>query len=130
MGTSSRCAAPLSNGFSSRLRGSLRQGRSRGGRAVVDLRLRTTGARIRVRMSGRAANGGGLVMSRSAVSVGPPGDAAHYRGRVTALGGTSVRATVGDGHGSTLRLALALQLGGAQIGGTVVATPARGGGSG
>jgi DMSO/TMAO reductase YedYZ heme-binding membrane subunit len=123
-------AAPLANGFSSSVLGSLRQGRSRGGRAVVDLRLRTTGARIRVRMSGRPADGGGLVMSRSAVTVGPPGDAAHYRGRVTALGATSVRATVGDRRGGTLRLALALQLDGPQVGGTVVASPARGGDSG
>ena len=123
-------AAPLSNGFSSRVRGSLRQGRSRGGRAVVDLRLRAPGARIRVRMSGRGANGGGLVMSRSAVTVGPPGDVARYRGRVTELGGTSVRATVGDGRGSTLRLALMLQLNGPRVGGTVAASPARGGGSG
>jgi hypothetical protein len=96
----------------------------------VDLRLRTAGARIRVRMSGRPAEGGGLVMSRSAVTVGPPGDAAHYRGRVTALGGTSVRATVGDGSGSTLRLALALQLDGPRVGGTAVASAARGGRSG
>ena len=88
----------------------------------MDLRLRAAGARIRVRMSGQPADGGGLVMSRSAVTVGPPGDAAHYRGRVTALGGTSVRATVGDGRGGTLRLALALQLDGPQVGGTVVAT--------
>jgi DMSO/TMAO reductase YedYZ heme-binding membrane subunit len=123
-------AAPLSNGFSSRLQGSVRQGRSRGGRAVVDLRLHTAAARIRVRMSGRAATGGGLVMSRSAVTLGPPGDVARYRGRVTALGGTSVQATVGDGRGATLRLALALQLAGPRVGGTVVASALPGGGSG
>jgi hypothetical protein len=92
---------------------------------VDDLRLRATSARIRVRMSGRAADGGGLVMARSAVTVGPPGDTAQYRGRVTALGGTSVRALVGDARGHALRLSLSLQLNGPRVAGTVVAAPPR-----
>ncbi len=118
-------ADPLASGFRAQVRGALRQGPSRGGAAVVELALRAGPADIHVRMSGRPADGGGLVMARSAVTVGSPGDPTRYRGRVTGLGGTSVRAVVGARDGRALRLALTLRLQGADVSGLAQALPAR-----
>ncbi|MEP6954571.1 MAG: hypothetical protein ABI950_10980 [Solirubrobacteraceae bacterium] len=108
-------ADPGVNGFDGPVRGTLAQGRSRGGAAVVDLRLRVGAVRIRVRMSGRSAAGGGLVMSRSAVTLGPRGDAGRYRGRVTVLGGSALRAVVGAPAARPLDVRLDLQLAGRHV---------------
>jgi hypothetical protein len=78
-------------------------------------------------MGGDALPGGGLAMRESAVSLGPPGDAARYRGRVTQLAGTLVRADVGAASGSVLRVALDLRLSGTRVSGTVRAVPVTGG---
>ncbi|MGZ6708103.1 MAG: hypothetical protein ACXVFN_14325 [Solirubrobacteraceae bacterium] len=123
-------AAPdvLAGGFSGAVDGTLRQGLSRDGTAVVDIRLHAQATRIRVRMGGQPVAGGGLGMTESAVYLGPPSDPTRYRGRVTQLDGAFLRADVGAPGGHVLRLSLDLQLQGDQVSGAVEAVSPGGGG--
>ena len=123
--------APLLEAFDSELRGSVRQGLSRGGVAVVDLRMQLTGSvpgRLRVRVAGRPADGGGVFMDRSAVTLGPPSSPRQLQGRITALDGTTIEALVGSSDGRAERLHMELALGGQTVSGTISAHPVTGGG--
>jgi len=63
----------LERPFAAQLAGSLSEGQSRDGTAVVDLRLRLSGGPggvLRIRLAGRQDPGGGVLMSRSAVTLG------------------------------------------------------------
>lgn len=119
-------ADPLASGFHGALRGTLDQGLSPSGTTVVDLRLHRRGLVLRLRLGGTAAPGGGLLMRRSAVDVGTPHEAQRYRGRVTRLDGTVLRADVAARDGRALRVDLALDVAGPQVTGTVLARPLRG----
>jgi hypothetical protein len=116
-------ADPLARGFDERVRGAIVDGPSSDGTQVVDLRMHTRRAAIRVRLGGVPTEGGGLEMARSAVYVGPDGDRARYRGRVTQLAGTLVRADVGAPDGRALRLTLDLRLLGGVVTGRARARP-------
>jgi DMSO/TMAO reductase YedYZ heme-binding membrane subunit len=126
---SARRAAPrsaLARPFSAGLRGTVRRGVSAGGTGVVDLRMRLTGAVrgvLRVRVAGDPAQGGGVLMRRSAVSLGSPSAPGEYRGRIVALRGSSLQAVVGASSGPALRLRVDLALSGADARGTVAAVP-------
>jgi sulfoxide reductase heme-binding subunit YedZ len=116
----------LERTFSARLRGSLHQGTSAGGQAVVDVRLQLTGAArgvLRIRLAGRPDGSGGVIMSRSAVRLGPSTAPGLLQGRIDALQGASVEALVGasDGHAMRLRIDLALEGSGAR--GTISGQP-------
>jgi methionine sulfoxide reductase heme-binding subunit len=116
---------PLSRPFSASLTGVVQRGQGGDGTDVVDLRMRLRngpGGALRIRLGGRALPGGGLAMSRSAVSFGPSG-ADRYTGRIEALLGTTLRALVGTSRGSAVDLRLKLFLNGDRVSGSLRGAP-------
>lgn len=123
--------AQLLDTFVGRVRGSVRQGLSRSGVAVVDLRMHLTGGprgRLRVRLAGQPSGGGGVLMDRSAVTLGPPSAAGQLQGRITALDGSTIEALVGSSDGRAERVHLDLALAGRSVQGTISGHPVRGSG--
>jgi hypothetical protein len=115
----------LEQPFAARLRGSLQQGLSAGGTAVVDLRLRLTGGPggvLRIRLAGQPDNGG-VIMSHSAVTLGPASAPGQLQGRIDNLQGTSLQALVGARDGRAVRLRVDLALDGSSARGTVSGQP-------
>jgi sulfoxide reductase heme-binding subunit YedZ len=124
--TASAPADPFAHSFSASFSGLLREGASAGGLEVVDLKLRLSGSPdgiLRIRLGGPPLPGGGLRMDRSAVTLGPPGAPAQYRGRVDFLQNTVLRAKVGSAAGRALRLDVNLTIGNNTVQGTVNGTP-------
>ncbi len=118
--------SPLERPFSAGLHGTVQRGTSAGGLAIVDLRLRLTGATagvLRLRIAGEADPSGGVVMERSAVTLGPPAAPGRFRGRIDALQGTSLEALVRSAAGRTVRLRAQLTLSGDRVGGTISGAP-------
>lgn len=117
----------LERPFSAGLHGTVQRGTSAGGLAIIDLRLRLTGGAagvLRVRIAGDADPGGGVVMRRSAVTLGPPSAPGRLRGRIDALQGTSLEALVRSAAGRTVRLRVQLTLlSGDAVDGTISGAP-------
>lgn len=104
----STSSAPSS--FSAQLSGTLNQTQADGG-AIVELGLRLSGGangRLRVRLGGQPAGGGGLSMTGSQVDLitGP----SLFRGTVTALQGQEFTARVRSADGSALVLHVNLNI--------------------
>lgn len=120
-----RAGSALLRPFSAGLRGKIQQGVSAGGMTVVDLRMRLTGGVngvLRVRIAGQESRGGGVLMSRSAVTLGPPSAPSELKGRIASLQGSSLEALVGAaGHASRLRIDL--ELSDSDVRGTVSGRP-------
>jgi hypothetical protein len=94
--------------------------------AVVDLDLRLSGdvpGRLRLRIAGDPAADGGVVMRRSAVTLGPPGRPGQLQGRIVSLQGSTLEALVGSSDGRAERLRVDLQLGDTGASGTVSGSP-------
>jgi hypothetical protein len=111
--------------FTARARGRLRSGVTNDGTALVDIRLRSRdgpAAVLDVRLSGSPLDGGGVSVSRSQVTLGPPADPARYIGRATALDGSVLEARLRPARGRALRVHVLLDLGGSNDGGPVTAT--------
>jgi methionine sulfoxide reductase heme-binding subunit len=118
-------ADPLRRPFTAGLSGTVASGLSADGTGVVDLSLGLRSGpdgRLRIRLGGQTLPGGGLHMERSAVTLGPPGDPARYRGRIDFLQGGELHALVG-GAGRAIRLRLTLSLGADTATGRLDATP-------
>jgi hypothetical protein len=118
--------SPLEQPFSAGLTGTVHQGVSAGGTAVVDLRLRLTGGAagvLRVRIGGTASPGGGVLLRHSSVTLGPRSAPAQLAGRIDALQGSSLEALVGSRRGAAVRLRVDLQLAGSSVSGTVSGRP-------
>jgi Ferric reductase like transmembrane component len=118
-------ADPLARSFSAALTGTIRNGVSAGGMAVVDLRMHLSGGpagELRIRLGGQALPNGGLQMDRSAVTLGPPARPGEFQGRIQSLQNTVLRALVGSADGRALRLAVSLSLGRSTVTGQVQAT--------
>jgi sulfoxide reductase heme-binding subunit YedZ len=112
--------------FSSELRGPLHQGLSSGGMAVVDLDLRLTSdvpGRLRLRIAGDPAPDGGVLLRRSAVTLGPPKSPGQLQGRIVSLRGSTLEVLVGTADGRAERLHVDLQLGDTRASGTVTGSP-------
>ncbi|UTI62960.1 ferric reductase-like transmembrane domain-containing protein [Paraconexibacter antarcticus] len=111
------------------LAGTLRTGPSSSGEQVVDLRLRLHDAadrRLRVRIAGSAAENGGIVMSRSAVTFGPAVAPTRFRGRLEQLDGNHLETVVGDAAGAVLRLRVVVSVDGSgHVAGQVTGSPVR-----
>jgi phage terminase large subunit-like protein len=119
--------APLLASFTTRLRGSLRRGVSAGGMTVVDMRMTLDGGpggALRVRLAGRPASGGGVIVARSAVTLGPSWAPRRLRGRVDTLDGSSLVALVGSPDGRAERLHIDLALSDRAVRGTISGRPA------
>ncbi len=114
--------------FAARVHGTLREGMGTDGLAVIDLPMRLTdGAEgvLRVRIAGQPARGGGVLMRRSAVSLGSREVPDQFVGRVDALEGSSLDALVGSGSGAAVRLHIELTLTDTSFSGTVTGRPER-----
>jgi hypothetical protein len=87
-----------------------------------------TAAKLRIVVSGPAVPGG-VEMTASQVSLGPPGAPQRYTGRLVALNGTLMQASV-TGAGQRLTLTVDLVQSGNSVNGTLAAAlaPARGSG--
>lgn len=95
-----------------RFRGRVRQQRLGPGAAVVDISLVARDPRVHnvhIRIEGRAIPGGGVDMSDSQVSAGPASNPDRYSGRVTALSGATVQASLADSAGSAVTVVAELQ---------------------
>jgi sulfoxide reductase heme-binding subunit YedZ len=124
-------AAPddaLAKPFTAAIAGTIRDGTSADGLAVVDLSVSLSGGPpgvLRIRLGGQALSGGGVQMDRSAVTFGPPADPARYQGRIEYLQNSQLRALVGSTDGRAVRLTVDLSLGQGTVGGQVQGTPVR-----
>jgi hypothetical protein len=128
-GTAASAGGPPS--FTAQVTGTVRQGESADGLAVVDLSMSASGQRLNtldIRIIGQPLEGGGVQMTRSRVTLGSSADPAQYSGRITSLRGTDVAARLRNSSGSVVALAARLQLdpSGGSIGGTVRVSPASG----
>lgn len=128
-------AAPadaLAKPFNATIAGTIHNGVSTDGIAVVDLSMRLSEGPpgvLRIRLGGQSLPDGGLHMDRSAVTLGPPADPARYRGRIEFLQNSQLRALVGSPDGRTVRLTVDLSLGESTVGGQVQGTPVRSAGA-
>lgn len=114
--------------FTAPVSGTVRQGETANGLAVVDIRVAVSGQRLdqlRIRLIGEPVAGGGVEMTSGRVSLGPSSNPDEFHGSVTSLSGTDVRSTVGDSAGTVLHLDAALQVppAGGAVSGTLSAAP-------
>jgi hypothetical protein len=112
----------------STISGTVRQAQLSDGSALVDLQLTAAGGRlhtVHIRIRGRPVGGGGVQMTSSRVSAGPMANPDQYSGRVTALQGNTVQATVSDGGGTSFVVLaqLTLQPGSDAVTGSLTTTP-------
>jgi hypothetical protein len=117
--------------FTAQVTGTVRQGESTDGQAIVDLSMTANGQRLDaldIRIIGQALQGGGVQMTRSRVTLGSSANPTEYTGSITSLQGTDVTARLRNSSGSVVGLAAQLQLdpNGGSIGGTVRVGPASG----
>jgi Ferric reductase like transmembrane component len=120
-----------STSFTAATDGRVRQVRLAGGLMLVDLSLRVHGqplSNLHIRIRGEPINGGGVHMSSSRVTLGPSTNPGQYSGRVTALQGAAIAASVSDAAGSAISVIARLQIspGPGTATGTLTATPGRG----
>jgi hypothetical protein len=114
--------------FSSHLRGTVTRGQSRDGTGIVDVRIHSINGpagRLRIRLGGRTLADGELLMTRSAVTFGPPGESSRYRGRVRSLHDTALQALVGSAEGRALELSIQLSLNGNNVSGALRGVPVK-----
>jgi sulfoxide reductase heme-binding subunit YedZ len=112
----------------STISGTVRQAQLSDGSALVDLQLTAAGGRlhtVHIRIRGQPVGGGGVQMTSSRVSAGPMANPDQYSGRVTALQGNTVQATVSDGGGTSFVVLaqLTLQPGSDAVTGSLTTTP-------
>lgn len=117
--------------FAARASGTVSQGQTDEGLAVVHLLLTVAGQRLNalhILIEGHPIDGGGVAMTRGDVTLGTGSEPHLYRGRVTALTGTDIEAQVSDASGAALNLTAQLQIdpGGGTAAGTLSATPSGG----
>ncbi|HZD66227.1 MAG TPA: ferric reductase-like transmembrane domain-containing protein [Acidimicrobiales bacterium] len=98
--------------FSARLSGTLTQTGQAGDRVVVHLDTTLSqgaAGTLAITLRGRAADGG-VALSSSTVTLGPPGSPGLYRGQVVSLSGERLVASVRAASGAALDLAVAVHL--------------------
>ncbi len=118
--------------FSAQVSGAVLQRRLSGGLDQVQISLAVSGqhlSTLRLRIDGRPLGGGGVAMTASRVTLGSRSDPTRYRGRVTALDGSSIQAALRDSAGTTLTLVARVQIqpGSGAAAGTVDVQPSTGG---
>jgi surface antigen len=112
--------------FSARLQGRVLQRSGGDGLVDVDIRaamLGSTPGSLEIQILGQPLGGSGVSMESSRVSVGPVTQPLLYQGRITALNGSEVVATVSNGQTSgRLRARLSIDPSGRRVHGTVTGT--------
>ena len=130
-------AAPSAKGtlrapFVASLDGTATRGQTTGGPATIDLAMRFRGQAagvIDVILRGRPLPGGGIYMTRSNVTLGPRSSPRSYRGRVVALQGNRIGATVTGPGSRSLRVDMSVAIDVAQnVSGTIAVRPEGAGG--
>jgi hypothetical protein len=127
-GTASTTPRTRPSSFSAPTVGRVTQVRLSNGLMLVDLALALPGhalGKLDIRIEGPPIGSGGVQMTTSRVTLGSGANPDRYDGRVTALEGTNIAATVRDGAGSTLALVARLQIapGPGTATGTVIVAP-------
>ena len=98
-------AAGVSRPSTSSVSGTVRSAQLPDGSALVDISLTAASGPIHdvhIRIRGQPSGGGGVDMTSSAVSAGPPANPDQYQGRVTGLEGSNVQAALADAGGTHL----------------------------
>ncbi|MGO9249340.1 MAG: hypothetical protein ACLQQB_01290 [Solirubrobacteraceae bacterium] len=121
----------LSGPFDASVSGSIKQGPGPGpGLVAVKIATSFNGTpsgRLDIEIDGQPVRGGGasLRSSRVTLSSVPPATPALYRGRIVALNGNRLLASVrsSDGHSLSLRVALAVNTSAGTVSGTFAASP-------
>ena len=118
--------------FAARIDGTLSRGQSPAGLARVDLGMRFRGQAdgvVNVTLEGPPLQGGGVQMTSSRVTLGPRSSPSSYHGRVLALKGNRIVATVTGPDNRSLRVDVNLTIDAAQnVSGTIAAKAESAGG--
>ena len=113
--------------FNASVTGTTGQSQLGNGLVRVDLRLALAAQPLNtsdIQIDGQPLNDGGVEMTSSAVTLGTPAKPTMYRGRVTALAGTSIEARVSSTPGSLVLLArLQINPSSGSVTGTLTAQP-------
>jgi methionine sulfoxide reductase heme-binding subunit len=123
-GSSSAASTPSTSSVS----GTVRQAQRPDGSVLIDILL-TAGSgplhHVHIRIRGEPAGGGGVAMTSSRVAAGPMANPDQYQGRVTALDGTNIQATLADTGGRRLTVVaeLNIQPGSEGVSGSLTTTP-------
>jgi hypothetical protein len=123
-------ARVLSTSFTATVSGTSSQGQIDGGLDAVDLALTINGeqlSRLDLRIIGQPADGG-VAMTSSQASLGTAASPRLYQGRITALQGTTIEASLTNASGARLRVLAQLQLdpNGSAVTGSVTVSPRSG----
>jgi hypothetical protein len=113
--------------FNASVTGTTGQSQLGNGLVQVDIQLALAGQPLNafdIRIDGQPLNDGGVEMTSSAVTLGTAAKPTMYRGRVTALAGTSIQARVSSTRGSLVLLArLQIDPSSGRVTGTLTAQP-------
>ena len=119
----------LGSPFNASISGSIKQG-SGPGPGLVAVKIATSFSgpptgRLDIEIDGRPVGGGGVSLRSSHVMLHSTSTPAIYRGRIVALNGSRLVASVrsGDGHSLSLQVALAVDTGAGTVSGTLAASP-------
>ena len=123
-------SSTLSGPFEVSLSGGIKQG-SGPGPGLVAVKIATSfsgppAGRLDIEIDGRPVGEGGVSLGSSHVTLRSTPTAAVYRGRIVALNGSRMVASVrsSEGHGLSLQVALAVDAGAGTVSGTLSAAPA------
>ena len=124
-------SSALSGPFDVSLSGSIKQGPGPGpGLVAVKIATSFNGppsGQLHIEIDGQPLGEGGVSLRSSRVSLGsvPPATPVLYHGRIVALNGSHLVASVAssDGHSLSLRVALAVNAGAGTVSGTLAASP-------
>jgi hypothetical protein len=127
--TESSQSSGLGSPFNVSLSGSIKQG-SGPGPGLVAVKIATSfsgppAGRLDIEIDGQPVGEGGVSLGSSHVTLRGISTAAVYRGRVVALNGSRLVASVrsSEGHGLSLQVTLAVNTGAGTVGGTLSAAP-------
>jgi sulfoxide reductase heme-binding subunit YedZ len=127
-------SSTLSGPFEVSLSGSIKQG-SGPGPGLVAVKIATSfsgppAGRLDIEIDGQPVGGGGVSLRSSHVTLRGTSTAAGYRGRIVALNGSRLVASVrsSEGHSLSLQVALAVNAGAGTVSGTLSAAPTTTGG--
>lgn len=112
-GAASQAGSATPPSFTTQVNGTVQEGQTSDGRAVVDLSTTVSGQRLsmlHIRIIGQPLRGGGVQMSQSSVTLGSASQPDEYGGQVTALEGNNVAARLRSSSGSVVRLVTQLQI--------------------
>lgn len=99
--------------LSAHLTGAVQQSQLASGLIEVDLNMKMSGGAkgpLDVRLIGQPLGNGGVQLTQGAVTLGPPIQPRLFAGRISALQGSHLRASVANAQGHSVRLALDLAL--------------------